>query len=83
MNRLYATMAILLLSGGLALAQGRGLAPGFNPSNPQDLTNRGNPQNLTLPGASDRNDFEREPAPPKATSPAPNFGNGIRTAPLR
>jgi hypothetical protein len=82
MKRLYATMAILLLSGGLALAQGRGLGPAFNPSNPQDLTNRSNPQNLTLPGASNRQDLVREPALPKATPPAPSFGNGIRTVPL-
>jgi hypothetical protein len=82
MNRLYATTAILLLSGGLALAQGQGMAPGINPSNPQDMTNRGNPQNQTLPGASDRNDLVREPAPPK-TSLAPSFGNGIRSGPLR
>ena len=82
MKRLYATMAILLLSGGLALAQGRGLGPGFNPSNSQDMTNRGNPQNLTLPGASDRQDLVREPAP-RAISPAPSFGNGIRSGPLR
>jgi hypothetical protein len=82
MNRLYATTAILLLSGGLALAQGQGLAPGVNPSNPQDLSNRSNPQNLTLPGANDRNDLAREPAP-RATSRAPSFGNGIRSGPLR
>jgi hypothetical protein len=82
MNRLYATTAILLLSGGLAVAQAQGLAPGFNPSNPQDMTNRSNPQNQTLPGASDRNDMAREPAPAR-TSPAPNFGNGIRSGPLR
>jgi hypothetical protein len=82
MNRLYATTAILLLSGGLAAAQGQGLAPGFNPSNPQDLTNRGNLQSQTLPGASDRNDMARGPALPR-TSPAPSFGNGIRSGPLR
>ena len=82
MNRLYATTAILLLSGGLAAAQGQGLAPGFNPSNPQDLSNRSNMQSQTLPGASDRNDLAREPALPR-TSPAPNFGNGIRSGPLR
>jgi hypothetical protein len=82
MNRLYATTAILLLSGGLAVAQGQGLAPGFNPSNPQDLTNRCNAQNQTLPGASDRNDLARAPALPR-TSPAPSFGNGIRSGPLR
>jgi hypothetical protein len=82
MKRLYATTAILLLSGGLALAQSQGLAPGMNPSNPQDLTYRGNMQDQTLPGASDRNDMAREPAPPR-TSPAPNFGNGIKSGPLR
>jgi hypothetical protein len=82
MNRLYATTAILLLSGGLAVAQGLGLAPGFNPSNQQDLTNRGNLQSQTLPGATDRNDLARQPALPR-TSPAPNFGNGIRSGPLR
>jgi hypothetical protein len=81
MKRLYATMAILLLSGGLAVAQGQRLGPGVNPSNPQDLTNRSNPQNLTLPGASDRQDLVREPAVPKATSPGPSFGNGIRSGP--
>jgi hypothetical protein len=83
MNRLYTTTAILLLSGGLAVAQGQGLAPGLNPSNPQDMTNRGNPQSQTLPGANDRNDLVREPALPRASSPAPNFGNGIRSGPLR
>ena len=82
MNRLYVTTAILLLSGGLAVAQGQGLAPGFNPSNPQDMTNRSNPQNQTLPGASDRNDLVRAPALTR-TSPAPSFGNGIRSGPLR
>ena len=121
MKRIFSTMAILILSGGLALAQGAGgaggagagagagaggaaggatgggstvtptnpssgstlgMAPGANPSNPQDLTNRGNMQDQTLPGASDRNDMAREPAAPR-TSPPPNFGNGIRSGPLR
>jgi hypothetical protein len=82
MNRLYATTAILLLSGGLAVAQAPTLAPSFNPNNLQDLTNRSNPQNQTLPGASDRNDLTRGPALPR-TSPGPNFGNGIRSGPLR
>ena len=81
MKHLYATMAILLLSGGLALAQGQRLGPGFNPSNSQDMTNRSNPQDMTLPGASDRQDLVREPAVPRATSPAPSFGNGIRSGP--
>jgi hypothetical protein len=30
---------------------------GVNPSNPQDLTNRGNPQDLTLPRASNPQDL--------------------------
>jgi hypothetical protein len=81
MKRLYAASAILLLSGGIALAQSPGFAPGVNPSNPQDQTNRGNPQNLTLPGASDRQDLVRPPAVPRAPSPAPSFGNGIRSGP--
>src|ERR1700676_561223 len=74
MNRLYAPTATLLLSGGLAVAQGQGLAPGFNPSNPQDLTNRGNPQDLTLPGASNPQDLVRSPALPRAISPGPGPG---------
>jgi hypothetical protein len=77
MKRLCATIVILLLSGGLALAQGVGGASGFsnqnisrprtsfaaapsvNPSNPQDLTNRGNPQDMTLPGAGNPQDLTR------------------------
>jgi hypothetical protein len=78
MKRLYATIAILLMSGGLALAQGIGGATGrtnqntasppwttvgvpsgANPSNPQDLTNRNNPQDMTLPGASNPQDLIR------------------------
>jgi hypothetical protein len=88
MKCLYATTAILLLSGGLTLAQGVGGAtepttgagitfvpanpnmppqpwatvgvpPGVNPSNSQDLTYRSNPQDLTLPGASNSQDLAR------------------------
>ena len=75
MKRMYstmcATMAIFLLSGGLTLAQGLGgYAPGVNPSNPQDLTNRGNPQSLTVPGASNPHDLVRSPTPPLVVSPA-------------
>jgi hypothetical protein len=36
-----------------------GFAPGVNPSNRQDLTNRGNPQDLTVPGAGDPQDLVR------------------------
>ena len=85
MKRLYAMIAIFLLSGGLTLAQGnrggtgpstgssatsppnptlspaptQGLAPGVNPSNSQDLTNRSNPQDLTRPGGSNPQDLKR------------------------
>ena len=65
------TFAAVFLGGSLALAQGvGGYAPGVNPSNPQDLTNRGNPQSLTVPGASNPQDLIRAPAAPKALSPA-------------
>jgi hypothetical protein len=75
MIRIGATMAILFLSGGLASAQGfGGYAPGVNPSNPQDLTNRSNPQSLTVPGASNPQDLVRSPALPRALSPAPSPG---------
>jgi hypothetical protein len=75
-----ATMAILLVSGRLALAQGPGgYPPGVNPSNPQDLTNRSNPQDLTLPGASNPQDLVRSPPPPRALSPAPSPGLGSTT----
>jgi hypothetical protein len=73
--------AIVLLSGGLALAQGSGgYAPGVNPSNPQDMTHRSNPQDMTLPGASNPQDLVRTPALPKASSPA--LANDLGVAPL-
>jgi hypothetical protein len=78
MKRVYLTIAILFLSGGLAAAQGIGgstgrinqstasplgttavLPPSVNPANRQDLTNRSNPQNMTLPGASNPQDLIR------------------------
>jgi hypothetical protein len=72
MKRMYATIAIILLSGGIAFAQGfGGYPPGVNPSNPQDLTNRSNPQDLTVPGASNPQDLVRSPALPKLISPLP------------
>jgi hypothetical protein len=36
-----------------------GLAPGVNPGNSQDLTNRSNPQDLTRSGASNPQDLKR------------------------
>ena len=60
---------ITLIGAGLALlagvvaadAQGIGYGPGVNPSNPQDLTNRSNPQNLLAPGGSNPQDLVRQP----------------------
>jgi hypothetical protein len=79
MKRACASIAILLLLGDLALAQGpAGYAPGVNPSNPQDMTNRGNPQDMTLPGANNPQNLVRSPAPLRALSPGPahDFGAG-------
>jgi hypothetical protein len=88
MKRLCMTAAILLLSGGLALAQAIGSAtgpvgsgttgptnpsparvpsdevtvgraPGVNPGNSKDLTNRSNPQDLTKPGGGNPQDLKR------------------------
>jgi hypothetical protein len=75
-------MTILLLSGSLTLAQGfGGYPPGVNPSKPQDLTNRSNPQDLTLPGASNPQDLVRSPVLPRAISPGP-ASNLATTTPL-
>jgi hypothetical protein len=41
-----------------ASAIGR-MAPSVNPSNPQDLTNRSHPQDMTLPRASNPQDLMR------------------------
>jgi hypothetical protein len=69
MSAIPAMLAIFLLSGSIALAQG--YPPGVNPSNPQDLTNRSNPQSLTVPGGSNPQDLVRSPASPQVVSPAP------------
>jgi hypothetical protein len=42
-------------------AQGIGYAPGVNPSNPQDLTYRSNPQDLLVPGGNNPQDLVRRP----------------------
>jgi|SRR5215510_1247063 len=76
---------ITLIGAGLALvagamaanAQGIGYAPGVNPSNPQDLTHRSNPQDLLAPGGSNPQDLVRRP--PAVSGPLPR--NQLNSAP--
>jgi hypothetical protein len=71
---------ITLIAGALALvagvaaadAQGIGYPPGVNPSNPQDLTYRSNPQDLLVPGGNNPQDLVRPS--PNINGPRPNFG---------
>jgi hypothetical protein len=69
MRRITFTGAGLALLAGIvsADAQGIGYGPGVNPSNPQDLTHRSNPQDLLAPGGSNRQDLVRRP--PNANVP--------------
>jgi hypothetical protein len=54
---------LALLAGVVAAdAQGIGYAPGVNPSNPQDLTHRSNPQDLLAPGGYNPQDLVRRPS---------------------
>ncbi|HEY0223616.1 MAG TPA: hypothetical protein VGC38_03800 [Pseudolabrys sp.] len=81
MKRLSAAIAVLLLSGGLAMAQGTnqgnpelkpaspgdvpvGHAPGANPNNASDMSNRSNPQNMSAPNASNPQLMSPSPSPP-------------------
>jgi hypothetical protein len=68
---------LALLAGiAAAQAQGIGAAPGVNPSNPQDLRYRSNPQDLTAPGGSNRQDLVRRPPGVSAspvTSPSRSY----------
>jgi hypothetical protein len=53
---------LALLAGVVgANAQGIGYPPGVNPSNPQDMTHRSNPQDLLAPGGYNRQDLVRQP----------------------
>ena len=53
---------LALMAGVVAAdAQGIGYAPGVNPSNPQDLTHRSNPQDLLAPGGNNPQDLVRRP----------------------
>jgi hypothetical protein len=75
---------ITVMGAGLALLVGVvatdaqvGYGPGVNPSNPQDLRGRSNPQDLSAPGGSNRQDLVRRPpgaisvvtSPPRTTTP--------------
>src|SRR5262249_36151785 len=55
-----------------ANAQGIGYPPGVNPSNPQDMTHRSNPQDLLAPGGYNRQDLVRQP--PAVNGPSPSLG---------
>ena len=78
MRRITVAGAGLALLAGIvsAAAQGIGYGPGVNPSNPQDLTHRSNPQDLLAPGGSNRQDLVRRPTgatsvltpPPRTTT---------------
>ena len=83
---------IAAIGAGLALlagvvvadAQGIGAAPGVNPSNPQDLSNRSNPQDLSGPGGSNRQDLVRQPPRvnvPAVTSPSHTYARGYTSKP--
>jgi hypothetical protein len=63
MRRITVAGAGLAVLAGIvsADAQGIGSGPGVNPSNPQDLTRRSNPQDLSAPGGSNRQDLVRRP----------------------
>jgi hypothetical protein len=55
--------ALALVAGVVAAdAQGIGYPPGVNPSNPQDMTHRSNPQDLLAPGGYNRQDLVRQPS---------------------
>src|SRR6266581_775015 len=64
MRRITMIGACLALVAGVvaADAQGIGYPPGVNPSNPQDLTHRSNPQDLLAPGGSNPQDLVRRPS---------------------
>jgi hypothetical protein len=81
MKSMPMTLALLLLTGSTALSQNTppnfmpgapsvGVPRGVNPSNSQDLTNRSNSQDLTVPGASNSQDLSnRRPTAPNAVAP--------------
>jgi hypothetical protein len=62
-------IAVLVACGGLAVGQVGGYPPGVNPSNPNDMLHRANPNDMTLPGASNPHDLVRFPPSPQVVSP--------------
>jgi hypothetical protein len=70
MRQITVIVAGLALVAGVvsADAQGIGYPPGVNPSNPQDMTHRSNPQDLLAPGGYNRQDLVRQP--PSVNGPA-------------
>jgi hypothetical protein len=62
---------VLSVAVAAADAQTIGYPPGVNPSNPQDLTHRSNPQDLLAPGGSNPQDLVRQP--PAVNGPRPNL----------
>ena len=74
MRRIRVIGAVLGLLAGVvtANAQGIGYPPGVNPSNPQDMTHRSNPQDLLAPGGYNRQDLVRQP--PAVNGPSPSLG---------
>jgi hypothetical protein len=78
MKRITVMGAGLALLAGVVAADAQvGYGPGVNPSNPQDLRGRSNPQDLSAPGGSNRQDLVRRPPgatsvvtpPPRTTTP--------------
>ena len=59
-------------------AQGIGYGPGVNPSNHQDLRNRSNPQDLSAPGGSNRQDLVRQPSGASSVLTSPSRTTATR-----
>ena len=77
MRRITMMGAVLVLFAGGVTANAQGRWTGVNPSNPQDLSHRSNPQDMTAPGASNPQDMVRQPpaaASSVVTSPKPQSG---------
>src|SRR5262245_33992757 len=92
---LTGTSLALVVGVVAADAQGLGYAPGVNPSNPQDLTYRSNPQDLLAPGGSNPQDLvRRSPNVPRLRGPevttvpasrslSPSLQYTVKTKPTR